>query len=98
MHKESGYHDSKIWRYKGSIKLSKVNKIDKIKKIRSNQSKSMFIKQFFRRYLVEYILREQGQKIFDCVWREQKQKNKACILAPYQDMLIFSLLEDTKID
>ena len=43
-------------------------------------------------------MRDRRQKMFDCVLREQKETSKACILAPYQDVLILSLLKDTKND
>ena len=38
-----------------------------------------------------------GQKPL-IVLREKKEKNKACILATHQDVLIFSLLKDIKND
>ena len=34
---------------------------------------------------------------FSYVLREQKGKNKVCVLTLYQDLLIFSLLKDTKM-
>ena len=58
----------------------------------------MFISKFLRHYTAVYILRHQRQNFFSCVLREQKKKNKVCVLAPYQDVLIFSLLKDTKND
>ena len=49
--------------------------------------------------LVVQILRDRRKNyyyfFFSCVLRKQK-KNKTCVLTLYQDMLIFSLLKDTK--
>ena len=41
---------------------------------------------------------EQINRFFSCVLREQKEKNKACNLTLYHDVLIFSLLKDIKND
>ena len=52
-------------------------------------------------FLVVYILSDRGQSylFFFCyVLREQKEKNKVCILTVYQDVMTFFLLKDPKND
>ena len=81
--------------------INKVSKINKINKIKSSQQKIYYICTFLDIISVVYMLRDQRQNylflFFSCVLRKQK-KNKACFLALYQDVLIFSLLKDTKND
>ena len=66
------------------------------KKLKSNSGLSKHLILL----IVVYTLRDRGQNnlFFSCVLRKQKEKNKACILALYQDVLIFSSLKDTKND
>ena len=82
-----------------SLKLMKsIESVELIRLIKSSQQKIYHTCTFLGIISVVYILRNRGQNyrfFFSCVSRKQK-KNKASVLTLYQDVLIFSLLKDTK--
>ena len=82
-------------------KINKINRIYKINRIKSSELKFYCMCTFLGIISVACILKNRKQNylffFFSCILRKQK-KTKACVLILHEDVLIFSLLKDTKSD
>ena len=88
------------------IRINEINRVSRIKRIhRINGIKSSHQQNIYcmctllRIFSVVYIFPEDNFFFFFLLFvKKTKREKKACILAPYQDALIFSLLKGTKND